>query len=53
MKFFEAIGGRKFAVLLIATGLLLFGKVDMEVWKWIVGFYMGANLGQKIGVKKK
>ena len=49
------LGGRKFILalltLLITTGLLVFGKVDMETYQmvvlWTVSAYITGNVAQK------
>ncbi len=46
-KFWNAIGGRKFLVLVLATGGLYAEK--LESWHWVIvaGLYLGTNLIQK------
>jgi hypothetical protein len=56
----DYLGGRKFVyVVLISIGafsLAFGGKIDynqlLEFLTWIFGLYAGANVGQKIGLKK-
>jgi len=47
IKFWNAIGGRKFLVLILATGGLCIGK--LESWHWVIvaALYLGINVLQK------
>jgi hypothetical protein len=54
IKFWNAIGGRKFLVLLLASGGLYIGKLDSWHWVIIAALYLGINVIQKFipGIKE-
>jgi hypothetical protein len=52
-KLWTILGGRKFVILILSTGLLCLGKIDSWQWLIIAGLYIGVNLAQDWILKKK
>jgi len=50
---FNSIGGRKFIAFIVSCILLWFGKINAEIWVICFGVFVGANVGQKIGLNLK
>jgi hypothetical protein len=46
-KLWDFLGGRKFMVLILATGLLFSGKLTSSDWVIIAGIYTAINAVQK------
>ena len=52
IKFWDAIGGRKFTVMIIATVLLWADKLDSMHWLILACAYIGINIAQDWILKK-
>lgn len=44
----DILGGRKFLVFLIGTGLLIGKLVDQTTWLWVVGIYVSGNIAEQL-----
>jgi hypothetical protein len=53
LKFWSFIGGRKFLVLVLATGLCFVGKVESLHWVIVACAYIGLNVVQDWILKGK
>lgn len=49
----DILGGRKFIVFLMATGLLIGKLVDQTTWLWVVGIYVSGNIAEQLTDKIK
>lgn len=47
----ELLGGRKFIVFLVATGLVIGKVIDQTTWLWVVGMYVGGNIAEIVANK--
>ena len=47
-KTWQAIGGRKFLAFAIASVFLAYRLISEEIWLAAFGFYVGANVAQKV-----
>jgi hypothetical protein len=50
IKIWQMIGGRKFLAWMISSVFFAYGMLSEETWMWVTGFYIGANVAQKIGL---
>jgi hypothetical protein len=48
----EATLSKKFFALLVAIFFLNEGRLDSADFVWVLGFYMGANVAEKIGLHR-
>jgi len=49
----DVLGGRKFIVFLVATGLLIAKLIDQTTWLWVVGIYVSGNIAEQLTDKLK
>jgi len=47
----DILGGRKFIVFLVATGLLIGKLIDQTTWLWVVGIYVSGNIAEQLADK--